>query len=134
MKIVILLSLVFTFAVCNQEISDMAKPKPDQAYRATDVFDSNNKSDDFFPYLDEFVTYAGWYRKADKAKTEEENLKIQIENLKEKLFGKEKVDVKQMTNKKELYDEQWLVRQLKISRIMELEDLLNREVPAKKKF
>jgi hypothetical protein len=134
MKIVILLSLVFTFAVCNQEMSQMTKPKPDQAYRSADVFDSNNKSDDFFPFLDEFVTYAGWYRKADKAKSEEENLKDQIDNLKEKLFGKEKVDLKKMAENKELYDEQWLVKQLKISRIMELEDLLSKEASTKKKF
>lgn len=131
MKFVILLSLVISFAVCNQEISDMRKPKADQAYRTADVFDSNQKNgDDFFPFLDEFVTYAGWYRKGDKVKSEEENLKAQIENLKEKLFGKDNVDLKKMTEKKELYDEQWLVRQLKISRIMELEDLLNK--PEKK--
>lgn len=131
MKSVIIISLILLNLVfCSEKNIEIIKPKSNEVYRTSDVFDSNEKYDDsfsFFPYLDEFVTYSGWYRKNDKKLTEEENLKEQIKDLKVKLYGKEDVDMKKKVDNNKVYDERWLSKQLKIARILEIEDLLEHE-------
>jgi len=138
MKIVILTCLVlFSSVLSSAEFGnfEVVKPNALNKYRTEDVFDLNKKDDSFsfFPYLDDFITYAGWYRKADKSKTEEENLKSQIDILKVNLFGDSKVDLENKMKNKEVYDDKWLNRQLKIARILELEDLLSKEKEIKVK-
>lgn len=121
MKIVILTSLILLTIASSFNIP---KPKSDEVYRTQDVMDHCKSEFSFFPYLDEFVTYQGWYRKADNKKSQEENLKEQINELKLKLFNDKAVDVQKMIKNKEIYNIGYLNHQLKISRIFELEDLL----------
>ena len=140
MKIIILLSCVILMSTINANQGvDFIKPAENQMYRTQDVFDAQANSQvkgqefDFFPWLDEFVTYASWYRKTDKSKTEEQNLKETIDELKVKLFDNKKVDIKEMVKNKQVYDEKWLTKQLRVARIFELEDLLAKEAKIEKK-
>lgn len=138
MKIIILTSLVLLGAVLGSfeyRNAEVIRPSVNNKYRTEDVFDLNKKDNtfSFFPYLDEFVTYAGWYRKADKGKSEEEHLKEQINTLKTNLFGDNKVDLEKMMKNKEVFDDKWLQKQLKIARIMEIEDILAKEKEVAKK-
>ena len=113
---------------------DMVKPAENQMYRTQDVMDCalKNEDFDFFPWLTEFQTYASWYRKSDKTKTEEQNLKETIEELKVKLFDDKSKDMKKMVENKEVYDEKWLTKQLRVARIFELEDLLEKDAKINK--
>ena len=114
---------------------DQIKPAENQMYRTSDVFDAQNHNPDFdfFPWLDEFITYASWYRKTDKSKTEEQNLKETVEDLKVKLFDNKNQDIKEMVKNKQVYDEKWLTKQLRVARIFELEDLLAKDAKLEKK-
>ena len=132
MKLFIFTTLIILAFVSSEYVTsvNLVRPNEKQMYRTQDVFDANKENNEefnFFPYLDEFVTYAGWYRKADKKLSEEENLKAQISDLKENLYGSKDVDVKQLVKDKKVYDEKWLAKQLKIARILEIEDLLEKD-------
>lgn len=126
---IIIFSILFSFIVCETVII----PSKDHVYNSEKLLTQaksrmgGDKDLDYFPYLDEFVTYQGWYRKVDKKKSEIENLKDQINLLKEKLFGSKNVDIKKMVDEKKVYDDQFLAKQLKITRILELEDIFNAE-------
>ena len=138
MKLAILISFVLIVLVTSNP--KFKTPSKEQSYRTKDVFDLIDKGEseqmNFFPYLDEYVTYHGWYRKPDSNKSEKENLKDQISLLTKKLYGDKTVDMKKLVNEKMIFDDKFITNQLKIARIFELEDLLNKEKDstATKKF
>jgi hypothetical protein len=135
MKMIILITCVILMgSICATNVFDIVRPTENQMYRTQDVFDNQVKTEDFdfFPWLVEFQTYASWYRKSDKTKSEEQNLKETIEELKVKLFDNKSKDMKKMVENKEVYDEKWLTKQLRVARIFELEDLLAKDAKMNK--
>ena len=128
-----IVTLLFLSGVMSETIEDskssIIMPTKTQKYRTSDVFSKNMDKDgtfSFYPFLNEFVSYSGWYRKPDSRKSEEENLKDQIKTLKTKLFGEKNVSMKSLVENKEVHNQNWLNKQLKIARILELEDLLEK--------
>lgn len=129
------ISIIFVFATILGLIAceTMIIPSKEHVYNSEKLLNKaksrtgGNEDLDYFPYLDEFVTYQGFYRKVDKKKSEIENIKDQINMLKEKLFGSKDIDIKKMADEKKVYDDQFLAKQLKITRILELEDIFNAE-------
>lgn len=135
-SIILLIIALSSIAVNSSKVeeidsnSSIIMPKKSQKYRTAWVFNENKENDSFFtfyPFLSQFVSYAGWYRKADSNKSEIENLKDQIAGLKEKLFV-DGANMKEVVNNKEVHNEKWLKKQMKIARILELEDLLKKDL------
>lgn len=63
-----------------------------------------------------------------KARAENEvNLIAEMKALKKELFGKEKYSTKDLREKKSAYNPKWLNTQLKVSRMLAIEDLLKNE-------
>lgn len=55
-----------------------------------------------------------------------EDLKKELKELKKTVFGNEKFNTTQLRKSKKIYDSKWLLAQLKISKILALEDSLKK--------
>ena len=77
------ISIIFVFATILGLIAceTMIIPSKEHVYNSEKLLSKaksrtgGNEDLDYFPYLDEFVTYQGFYRKVDKKKSEIENIK-----------------------------------------------------------
>ena len=68
------------------------------------------------------------YRKEDgirKAKTSFDDLMKELKELKKEIWGREEWSTDDLRENGKVYDARWLLAQLKITRVVELEDMLN---------
>lgn len=69
-------------------------------------------------------------KKSLKDKSVEE-LQAELANIKKEIWGDEKFDTKELRNSGKVYDPRWLLAQMKITRVAELEDFLKLKQEAK---
>ena len=68
------------------------------------------------------------YRKEDgtrKAKPSSDDLMQELRELKKEIWGREEWSTEDLRDSGKVYDARWLLAQLKITRVVELEDMLN---------
>ena len=65
-------------------------------------------------------------KKNERTALKTEDMEKQIKSLKKEIFGKENYSTKELRKNKKAYDPRWLVAQLKVARLLFLEDEINK--------
>lgn len=70
------------------------------------------------------------FRRAGQPVPNKEEIKNEISQLKKEVWGKDNYSTEDIRKDNKAYDAKWLITQLKITRVLELEDLLNEKGPS----
>ena len=111
---------------------------PSSYYYTSNPYSSFYAGSVVYPSTYSYSSYPSYWRKGanEELKLEEpkpEELKKELSKLKKEVWGKEDYSTEQIRKENKAYDSRWLIAQLKITRVLEIEDVLSQKKTELKK-